>query len=1032
MNGFDMNYLLNVIWFRIMIALAGMATALSISAMPSSPRFENLGALNSDNLFVLSLLQDRQGFIWIGTVSRELYRYDGIRTTKYVNDPGNQNSLPNDRISALFEDKNGNIWAGTSSGLARFNPKTNDFTLFTPKSGPNNHRVVKKIISDGKDGLWLATWGGLQHFDLKSHQFQIYSNDPLQPGSLAKNDVNALAMDEKGGLWVATWPGGIDYLAPNATTFQHYRIDSAIQPDSKLNIIRSLYFDRRQRLWMGTESGIVLWQSGTDWSQRKKLVSPPNRINSIFEDKDANIWVATRWAGLLRWDELNQAFIHYTHQTKDSHSLPSNDITAIIQDRTGILWIGSFTDGVSWLNLNSKGFKRFIPYDRDTENSKPNNFITSIASDENGYLWLGGGSGFSLFDPVTDNILRRFHVNSGQSGSLSEDFVYSLYQAPGGSLWIGTSAGLNRLDKEKNQMTVIHFNNLASNFISRIVPGQGNILWLGTGNSMIRYDSASGAYKQFTHDPADPDSRSVNGASAILEDSAGRVWVGSEASGGGLDIMDQASGKFRHYRHDPSNPASLTNDYVTALFQDKRGIFWVGTSQGLNRAVPNAKGELEFRSYVNKNGLGPLHILSLHGDNNGHIWISTAAGLSKLDPETEHVEHYSASDGLTDGFIVASSAKTKDGTLYFGGTKGMTAVYPDMVQNMSMTPQVAITDIMIFNHSMKDGLYGAGAQLSGSVTDPKELTLSWRESVFALEFAALHYINPLKNRYAYRLEGFDKNWVETDATHHTATYTNLSPGKYIFRVKAANNKGVWNETGTALAITITPAFWQTWWFRILVTIFSLVMLFAIYLWRISHLTLLQKKLRKLVAERTAELETSNMKLAALSITDGLTGIANRRAFDETLEKEWEHAVRAQHSLALAMIDVDLFKKYNDHYGHQKGDKCLLTVAHVLNENVRRSIDLVARYGGEEFAFIAPLTDDASAFNMAENICKSLENLALAHEMSPFGVVTVSIGVAVITPSDTERSEILVKKADEALYLAKEQGRNRVVLASPFS
>jgi diguanylate cyclase (GGDEF)-like protein len=341
---------------------------------------------------------------------------------------------------------------------------------------------------------------------------------------------------------------------------------------------------------------------------------------------------------------------------------------------------------------------------------------------------------------------------------------------------------------------------------------------------------------------------------------------------------------------------------------------------------------------------------------------------------------------------------------------------------------VAITDISVFNRSLAGGARPADVKLSGTVTAPTEVTLSVQASVFSLEFSALHYTDPLRNSYAYRLKGFDRDWVTTDANHRSATYTNLDPGTYVFEVKAANEQGLWSEQPASVTIRILPPFWQTWWFRLAVAVVAIGLLAMAYRARVRSLTRRQKQLQALVAARTGELEESNAKLATLSSTDALTGITNRRGFDEALVAEWRRATRGGHALALAMLDVDHFKSYNDFYGHPAGDQCLRAVAALVEKFGRRTGDLVARYGGEEFALLAPSTDAAELTALAETICRELERLALPHAQSPYGVITISIGVAAMVPDEANDAGMLVRAADQALYRAKLAGRNRATAA----
>ncbi len=836
----------------ILCAFLLLFSSFSIEASTSELRFQRLSALGTDQLSTLSLLQDKQGFIWIGTNNAGLYRFNGYQSDKYQSDASNLASLPHDRISALFEDKDGQIWVGTQNGLARFNPETNNFTRFTPSTGVNNQRIIKSIVSDGKAGFWLATWGGLQHFDPVTGSFTLYSHDPGRPDSLASNDLNAIAVDPRGGVWAGTWPAGIDYLAPGSKSFQHYRIDDDSAPDSKLNIVRSMYLDAQKKLWIGTENGVVLWQSESDWSSRRRLDTPASRVNNIYADRYGVVWAATLSAGLLRWNADTKQFTQFVKQAIDPYSLPSDDVRAILHDRGGMLWVATLTDGIAMTNLNSRGFRRIIPFDADAQNPRPNNSIGRIVGAPDGKLWLANNNGLALFDPSNGTVLKQFRADKKRPNALSNDLVYSLHQQANGPLWVGTSVGLNRLDSPDGVFTVMHFGSIADDYINVIAAGDAGILWLGTGNSLIRYDIVTGAHRKFISDPTDPDSRSAKGTTTILQDSRGRLWAGSEWVGGGLDLLDQKTGKFRHFRHDPKNPSSISADNISSLYEDTKGRIWVGSVNGLNQVITDQDGSIRFQHFSARDSVGPAKIVAIESDLQGKLWLSTVNGLIRFDPDAAKLETYIASDGLSDNFSGASFGDGK-GILYFGGTKGMSAVYPELVQRFSTPPQIAITDISVFNRSLKSGKASSGVNLTGSITAPKSLRIEQQESVFSLEFAALHFTNPTLNRYAYRLEGFDRDWVEVDAEHRNATYTNLNPGDYIFQVKASNDTGLWGENIASVKIAIPPKYWQTIWFRWLVFFLTVGLLFGVYRWRVAHLTRDQLRLEGLVAVRLQEL-----------------------------------------------------------------------------------------------------------------------------------------------------------------------------------
>lgn len=1009
-----------------------LIAVLLVSAVPAwgaatSPlRFRHLTTTNSPA--VLALLQDRQGFVWIGTQSGGLYRFDGYQTTRYNYDVRNPRSVPNIRVTALYQDRAGSIWLGTRNGLARYDPATDDFTRFAPPDGPSRRFDIKAIISDGHHGMWLATWGGVQHFDPETGTFvQYYHNDKV-PTSLAFDDVNALALDEKGGLWASTWPAGMDYLPAGSKEFQHFRVDTPEAPGAKWNTVRALQFDRQQTLWIGTEAGVITWKDGAPWNERHRIESPDSRINAFYVDPDDTMWAGTISAGLLRWNKGSTAPIHHVYRPNDPFSLPADNVRAIMVDRSGMLWAGTFIDGIGVANLSSTGFERMIPYDVAPNNRRPNNQLRGMDGAPGGRMWLAGTSGFSLFDPTNGDVVQLYRAEPGKAGALQSDLVFSVYQQPDGPLWVGTASGLHRLVRPDGKFDVIDLGSGANASINSISPGTKDWLWIGTGSSVIHYNTRTGAADRFVNSKSDPSSRSVNGASSILEDRRGRVWIGSEQAGGGLDLLDQSTGKIRHFVHKEGEANCLADDVVTALFEDQSGRIWVGTDKGLNEVITADNGSISFRAFNGADSVGETRVLAIRSDLSRNIWISTPGGLMRLDPNSGARSRYIDEDGVSEAFTHASSYAAPDGTLYFGGPRGMTAVHPAEVRSRTTTPQVAITDISVFNRSLKQGGASAGVKLEGAVIAPRSLTLSVEESVFSFEFAALHFTQPNRNRYAYRLEGFDRGWVLADAAHRTATYTNLNPGDYVFQVKASNDRGVWNEQPTTLAVKILPPFWKTWWFDLLAVLAALGLLTLAYRMRVRRLTANQAKLEAEVQARTAELEASNRKLAALTTTDGLTAITNRRGFDTALLREWARAKREGKPIALAMIDVDHFKLYNDEYGHQDGDACLQAVAQCIASNAKRPTDVAARYGGEEFALLTPTTDGKHALNLAQEICFGLARLGLPHVRSSYGIVTVSIGIASVVPEEGAVPETLIRQADEALYRAKQEGRNRAVLA----
>jgi diguanylate cyclase (GGDEF)-like protein len=1013
-------------WLALLLALAMLWSQSATGAPTSTLRFKHLGAHSAPS--VLALLQDKQGFVWIGTQGNGLLRFDGYQYIAYTHGRHDARSLPSDRVYALHQDAAGALWVGTRGGLARYDPDSDDFTRFTPAPGPASRLDVKAIVSDGQRGLWLATWGGIQHLDPATGAFRQFVHSDQHSASLASDDINALAVDAGGGLWAATWPGGLDYLAPGSSDFQHFRVDTPHRPSAKRNIVRALAFDRARTLWIGTEAGVLTWRAGRRWSERQDMAAPEVRVNQFHIGPDGGVWAGTLSAGLLHWHEKQTLPVRFQYQPNDPYTLPADNIRAVMIDRNGILWAGSFTEGIGLANLNSTGFERMIPYAVSPQNPRPSNFMRGIEGAPGGRLWLGGNTGFALYDPASGEIVKLYRAAPQRAGALMSDLVFSVYQQPGGPLWIGTAAGLHRLDDPAGKFQLLPLGAIANDFINAIEPGHGDWLWLATGRNVIHYNGRTGARRDHGHRDADPTSLAVIGATSILEDRAGRVWIGSEIRGGGLDLLDKASGAVRHFRHHEGRQDSLADDLVTALLQDASGRIWVGTDKGLNEVVTHSDGRIALRSFTEVGSVGETRILAIEADTAGHIWLSTPKGLLRLDPATGWSSQFINDDGMNDAFAVASSYAAADGTLYFGGYNGMTAVRPEQVRVWSSPPPVAITDITVFNRSLRHGVDTDQVRLDGPVSAPRVLTLSGSGSAFSLEFAALHYAAPEKNRYVFQLEGFDRGWVQTDAAHRSATYTNLDPGSYTFKVKASNDRERWSAMPASVHIRILPPWWKTWWFQILSIGLTLGLLMSLYRLRIRRLSRQRAELADMVAMRTLELEASNAKLAALATTDGLTGITNRRGFDAALQREWRRAKREGKSVALTMFDIDHFKRYNDHYGHQGGDQALVTVARLIAAQGRRPSDVAARYGGEEFILLTTAIDGAQALHKAQDMCAALARLALPHAMSPHGVITLSAGVAAMVPRADATPEQLLQLADGALYRAKQEGRNRAMQA----
>jgi diguanylate cyclase (GGDEF)-like protein len=846
-----------------------------------------------------AMIQDHQGFIWMSGKAPGVYRYDGYQF-KLFGLANAADRLSHGSVTAMYEDRNNRLWLGTIDGLALFDPKTGGFKHYLPPlehDDAGQHLQIRKIMSDGSAGLWLATRQGLQHFDPDSGRYRIYRHDPLQADSLARDNVDTLALDQQGGLWLATWPGGLDYLPKGSSEFQHYQINSQ---DPIENNVRALFVDSQQRLWIGSEAGILLLSSGSDWTQKRALPVPGFhegfRVFSFYQDRSGAIWAATN-IGLLRWDETRQHFDHHQHELENPGSLPSNIVSSVLEDRSGGFW-ASTDAGISQADLTADGLERLIPRTFDGVIDSVQNVNTALAPAAEGLLWLGSESNLLLVDPVKRRIIKNMSIK--QKG-IPNGRIHCLYQQPNGPLYLGTRNGLFSFDIRQQRFQALNINDMVSHHINVIVPGISGSLWLGTGGGLLEYDPKSGSLRKFQHDPLDPQSLANNSVIALLADRTGKVWMGGYTSGGGLDVLDTGTGHVQHYQFDPGNSASLASNFVNSIVEDVQGRVWVATTTGLSLAMAAADGQLSFQNFDQHHGLNSTHITAVNIDKTGQLWLSTDAGLSRFDPETERYSNYHFNLDNIVGLDDNLSARDSNGALYFLGIHGLLAVQTEHVNETQIPPVVAITDISILNHSLADNFTIDGVKLEGSIAEPKALTLPWTQSVFfSLQFSALHFADPGRNHYAYKLEGFDQDWVQTDSMNRVATYTNLNPGHYLFRVKASNNTGLWNETGISLPITITPPYWQTWWFRTLAGGSLVGLLILGYLWRVRQLLHAQAELEIQVAKRTEELTQSTVELTAMT-EQALAAAKSKGAFLANMS----HEIRTPMNAIMGMVHLTL-------------------------------------------------------------------------------------------------------------------------------
>lgn len=1008
----------------VCVVVLGMWLASAAQAVPRNPRFENLGS--DDGLptpSVEALLQDHDGYIWIGT-GAGLARYDGFRFRVYRRTPGAVDDLGSNLVLSLLEDRTGAIWVGASGGLYRLDPDRRRFDALDPgepEERGHGNRTVRTLLSgpveEGKEEtIWAATADGLQRIEVASGRFSFWHRRESGREGLASDDVFALAWDGSGRLWIGT-DEGLDRLDPASGRVEHFDVVPKGAGPGLGNSVSALHWDEgSDTLWIGTRVGLTRWSfASADAAPipQPDLVGLPSgdAVRALFRDKAGVHWVGTQNSGLYRVAPGADAVVAYRHHAQDPHSLADDSVVALLQDRSGTLWIGTWYNGISRLDLNSSGFERYFASAGGNQ-SLDDNLVYHVVAGADGSVWMATlRGGIHRLDPAT-GVIRHYRHDPADVDGLPSDWIRSAAPDQKGRVWVGTQQhGFGRLDPDSGRYYPIDPGDVPSARLSirAIEVGHDGTVWFGSEDGLIRYDPESGALQTFVHDPERADSLAPGRILALHEDRDGTLWIGSET---GLDrMLDATEGRFEHFRADPDRAGSLSQSVVTDIFHDARGRHWIATVSGLNLLQPQADGSVRFHVYSHADGLANDGINAIQADAQGHLWLSTDAGVSRLDPETGQVRNYSARDGVTTGsFFVHSGTSLPDGTIFFGGTHGAVSFHPEQVRDNDIPPPVRIVAMQVSGREIDFANPPKGVVLDGRIDAASHLRLSRDVSDFTLEFAALHFADPTRNRFAYKLEGFDREFIHTDAGKPRATYTNLDPGRYVFKVKAANKDGIWNEEGARLSIEVLPAWWETWWVRVLAAASAIALLGWLYRRRIAYL----------------DEQRSRETLLELSIRDPLTGLYNRRRMQDALSDEIERCGRVGVPLALLMIDVDRFKHYNDMHGHAAGDEVLRTIARALQAQARGG-DSVCRYGGEEFAVLMPETGLESAWKVARGMLDAVRAARLGFDGVALQPATISIGMALF-PADASTPEALLVASDAALYRAKREGRDRIVCA----
>ena len=879
---------------------------------PTEVRFNHLSLEEGlSHSTVTAILQDSQGFIWIGTLDG-LNRFDGYDVTIFKNDPAVPTSLSANHVSALFEDGSGALWVGTEGGgLSRFDRPTEKFTNYEHDANDSttlSNNFVQSLMEDSQGRLWVGTGNGLNQFDREMEQFTFYriANPPPQITG-GSNSITVISEDPAGTLWLGT-PTSLLSFDPDSETF----LPQVLIPLLFIDIpgefvpveVLTILHDDAGALWIGTR-GDGLFQlipkSGKVTQYLPKRNNPyslsDSVVSAIKQDQTGSLWVGTA-QGLDRLDRESQQFTHFQHDVSDDNSLSDSEVSSLYLDQAGILWVGTHRGGANSYDPYKVKFQHVGPMDGDKQMlSHPQ--VWTFFEDDQADLWVGTSAGLDRIQGKTGQT-THYLPESNDSSTLTNAHVTKILKDSQDNIWIATSGGLNRYDPLTDSFEQLGTNpdfsaSLSSEEINDIYEDSYHRLWIAyAGAGLDRLELETNRLTHFRYQNGD--SVEVSGTTNIVttffEDSNRLLWIGTL---GGLLKYDPATESFSIFRHDPTNPASLASDVINAIHQDQRGVLWLATANGLDHLDPDTG---LFSHYREEDGLPSNNVVGILEQPMGNLWLSTNRGLSRFDPKNETFRNFDSSDGLQSlEFNSGAYYQNDSGAMFFGGINGFNVFHPDDVRDNPYSTPIVLSELLIQNEVVS---FGPDSVLTQAANQARQIELSRADTVLSLELAALHYGTPEENQYAYLLDGFDRDWNYT-GERRVATYTNLPPGVYTFRAYGGNSDGVWGIKGLELAIRVPYPFWQTWWFAIIVTMILAGAIFGGYRLRSRSTLARTRELEEQVSVRTVEIE--RRRQIAEGLREIMVLINSNKSLEESL-----HYIVSQAAKLTDAEDAIIFRR----------------------------------------------------------------------------------------------------------------------------
>ncbi len=972
-----------------------------------------------------AIVQDSEGFMWFGTEDG-LNRFDGYEFRQMRHERGAPQTLPNGWISALVASEDG-LWIATDGGGVVFRSAATG-KLEAPaalRDVPDLQRV-RALTRDRLGRLWIGSRdAGVAIFDPRSGELRRLRHSSTDPHSLSDDSVFTIVHLRGGDTLVGT-AGGLDRFSAANLDVARVALPAELVRGGQPLRVRAVVESAEGVVWVGTDSGLARLDPRDErWHVYRDDSLADNRVQALLIDTQGRLWVGYI-RGLVWFDAGTEVFSIYRRDDAEVRSLPDDYIVSLFEDRGGSLWIGTKTGGLAKWNPRTWSFGHFRA---SAEEGFTDRNIMSFAEDRLGRLWIGTfGGGINLLDRASGRVTGVVRHANGVHGSLSDERVMAMLESADGSVWVGTmGGGLNRFDPQTLRAEVyLHDAAVPTSLAAPGVMSLAEVdkqLWAGTfGGGISRFDPRTRRFDNLRPGPEDGLHLSSGRVTALARDRTGHVWIGTD--GGGLNVWDSKTRRLYYFKRDAKQLDSLSADIIYSILVDDAGGVWIGTrGGGLDRVLnpTEAATGLRFKNISEAQGLPNNSVYGLRADGTGNIWISTNFGLARLDPKSNEIQRFHRLHGLQgEEFNFGAHYRDRSGKLFFGGAGGFNTFYPEVLEFNERPPRVVLTQFLKLN---SPGVTGVPEERI------ERLELGHMDDVVTLKFAALDYADSHANRYEYMLDGFDSAWVRADE-RRAATYTNLPGGKYVFRVRASNSDGVWSTQNLALPIIVAPSPWATPLAYLGYALFAALMLLAVWYAqqrRFARAAAYRLELEQQVSDRTyelaqryRELEDANRRLEMASLTDTLTGLANRRFLMEQFPRLIASCEKNQ-GLAIMIIDLDALKPINDQHGHAGGDELIMEVAKTLRTAIRPD-DVLARWGGDEFVVVAHAQHVEHACMLAERI---RERIAKMKCVLPRGAVvrtSCSIGLTCLPfvpgKPDAVSWEHAVKIADLALYRAK--------------